>query len=61
MCAVLSPGLSHVGDSFGRRYIVLGGVAFGVVGAFVIASAKTMEIALLGSCLYGVMFSVQVN
>lgn len=61
MAACLGPLLATWGDSIGRRYFLLFGAGMGFVGVVVMSTAKTMNIAILGSCLFGFLFSNTAN
>ncbi|CAK7200126.1 hypothetical protein SEUCBS139899_002816 [Sporothrix eucalyptigena] len=62
--AVLAPSLVLVGrlsDIFGRRYWFIGGGVFGVVGAIVCATAKTIPMLIGGNVLLGMATATQMS
>ncbi|KAL8278368.1 hypothetical protein RQP46_009260 [Phenoliferia psychrophenolica] len=42
----------QIGDSCGRRYLMIGGCTLGVIGLAVTATAKSMNVAILGTVIY---------
>lgn len=59
--AVLGPPLSRIGDYYGRKWIVVVCLLFGAAGNFIIASANSMEVAIAGSAIHGVLYAAQVR
>ncbi|KAJ5106234.1 hypothetical protein N7456_002909 [Penicillium angulare] len=57
--AVLLVG--RFGDIFGRRYFLIGGQFFGLIGAIVCATAKNVPTVIGGSALCGLAASVQLT
>ncbi|KAL8279325.1 hypothetical protein RQP46_008362 [Phenoliferia psychrophenolica] len=55
---VLSVPIARMSDNIGRKYLILGCQAIGVIGTFLIGGATSLGMAIAGSCLYGVMFSI---
>ncbi|PWY72957.1 siderophore iron transporter [Aspergillus heteromorphus CBS 117.55] len=53
--------VGRLGDLFGRRYILIGGQLFGLIGAIVCATAKTVPTVIGGSVLLGIAAAVQLT
>ncbi|PYH87454.1 siderophore iron transporter [Aspergillus ellipticus CBS 707.79] len=53
--------VGRLGDLFGRRYILIGGQAFGLIGAIVCATAKNVPTVIGGSVLCGLAAAVQLT
>ncbi|KZO91463.1 MFS general substrate transporter [Calocera viscosa TUFC12733] len=58
---VIGPTLGHVGDTCGRRYLALAGCGFGALGAIVCATAKNINVTIVGSAIFGVGFAILGN
>ncbi len=52
--------MARTGDKIGRKNILLVTGIFGFIGAIVMASAKSMEIVIAGSVIFGVYWAVLV-
>lgn len=57
-------GLTLVGrlsDIFGRRYFLIGGQTFGLIGALICATAKNIPTVIAGTVLVGLAGAVQLT
>lgn len=61
MAAVLGPPFAAWGDALGRRWLLIFGSVCGFVGVFVMATAKSMGVAIVGSCIFGFLFANCAN
>ncbi|KAL8292166.1 hypothetical protein RQP46_001632 [Phenoliferia psychrophenolica] len=54
--AVLGPVLARIGDSCGRRYVILLGIFFGALGSLIMALATDINMAIAGASLFGLSY-----
>ncbi|KAJ4125245.1 hypothetical protein NW754_013531 [Fusarium falciforme] len=59
MVAALNPPLSQAADFWGRKWIVVGCMIFGVIGSIIIARARNMATAIAGFVVIGICFGCQ--
>lgn len=53
--------VGRISDIFGRRYIFIGGAAFGVIGSVVCATASTINTLIGGTVLIGLGAATQLS
>ncbi|KAL8278276.1 hypothetical protein RQP46_009308 [Phenoliferia psychrophenolica] len=55
--AILGPLLARIGDTCGRREVILFGVAVGGIGCIIISVAPTVNVAIAGATVFGVCYA----
>jgi MFS family permease len=53
--------VGRLGDIFGRRYFLIGGQVFGVLGGIIGATAKSVNVLIGGSVFMGIAGAVQLT
>ncbi|KAL8292372.1 hypothetical protein RQP46_001838 [Phenoliferia psychrophenolica] len=59
--AVLGPVMARIGDSIGRRNIILFGVFFGMVGSIIMAVSQNIGTCIAGAALFGLSYGAGGN
>ncbi|CAK7210129.1 hypothetical protein SBRCBS47491_000666 [Sporothrix bragantina] len=53
--------IGRLGDIIGRRYFLIGGQVFGVIGSAICAKATSINMLIAGSTIYGIASSTQLT